>query len=289
MVALTDGMYLSHGLTEVLALRYLERAPFELLLRGHGGELAKMRLAWPLHTDAQVYQLETTDRLIDHLMQRYSTISGVANWTTAFTDSWKRSLTGSARASLQEALRDVMLPPPELCTYLYLSEHHRRFTIASLELFRNAVAIRMPFVDLDFVKTLLSGPTEWHDTTDLHRAVIARFDRRLLGVRDSNTGAAIDAGPITSLIGDKLNSLFKRLHIRGYRHYHSFDAWMEQMLIDAVEPELMSARSLDRGVLDAAGVRTLIDGAKAGRHGYASLLQVLLILELWQQATIDAY
>ena len=51
MVSLTDGLYLSHGLTEMLVLQFIEQTGSDVLLRGHGGELAKQTLAWPLHTD----------------------------------------------------------------------------------------------------------------------------------------------------------------------------------------------------------------------------------------------
>ena len=64
MVSITDGMYLSHGLTEMLAVRFLDQTGIGVLLRGHGGELAKAHLAWPLHTDAHVYELTTVDELV---------------------------------------------------------------------------------------------------------------------------------------------------------------------------------------------------------------------------------
>ena len=53
MVRLTDGMYLTHGVTEILARQIIEDQGYSVLLRGHGAELAKMSLAWPLHTGHQ--------------------------------------------------------------------------------------------------------------------------------------------------------------------------------------------------------------------------------------------
>jgi asparagine synthase (glutamine-hydrolysing) len=288
MVDLTDGMYLSHGLTEMLAFGFLTRAAFRVLLRGHCGELAKTSLAWPLHTDEQVYALGTTPALIDHLLRRFAGLSGNAAWQDAFTEQWRPELADGARASLEESLRDLPLSLPELCSYLYLREHHRRFTVPSLELFRNAVEIRLPFADEEFLSALLGGQPEWRDSTDLHRAIIARYDARPLSVRDSNTGVAVNAGPTARLVGDKLNTILKRLNVWGYRHYHNFERWMEEKLITTVETELLSARSLDRGILSREGVHALLDGAKHRRRGHANALQVLLILELWQRKNIDA-
>ena len=68
MVVLTDGMYLTHGLTEMLALQFLEEADFAVLLRGHGGELAKASLAWPFHTDAQIHRMDSTEEFITYIL-----------------------------------------------------------------------------------------------------------------------------------------------------------------------------------------------------------------------------
>jgi asparagine synthase (glutamine-hydrolysing) len=288
MVRLTDGMYLSHGLTEMLALGFLKSAPIGVLLRGHCGELAKSRLAWPLHTDDQVYKLQTRADLIEYLLERWSYVSGAVDWPSIFTPSWRPLMDHAARSSLEESLEDVDLRPSDWCVFLYLREHHRRFTVPSLELFRNAVEIRLPFADERFLAALLGGPTEWRDGTDLHRAIIASGNPALMRVRDSNTGAPIDAGPTRTLVTDKLNSVLKRLNVWGFRHYHDFDAWMERLLIESVEAELLGPRALDRGILDRERVRALVDGAKRGERGYAYLLQILLLLELWQQENIDA-
>src|SRR6266436_7277423 len=75
MVELTDGMYMSHGLTEMLALGFLASADFSVLLRGHGGELAKISLAWPLHTDERVEGFASSQELVPYLLARANYIS----------------------------------------------------------------------------------------------------------------------------------------------------------------------------------------------------------------------
>lgn len=287
MVRLTDGMYLSHGLTEMLALQFLKRASFRVLLRGHCGELAKTSLAWPLHTDERVYALNTTSDFVDYLLRRLTYVSGDLDRVNVFTEAWRAQMADARRASLDEIVRDVPLKPAELCAYLYLREHHRRFTVPSLELFRDAVEVRLPFADERFLEVLLSGPPEWRDSTALHRAIIAHHDPRLLKVRDSNTGVSVDAGRWRTAVGDKLNTVLKRLNVHGYRHYHNFEVWMERMLVEAVESELLSERSLDRGILERDRLQALVDGARRGERGYSYLLQILLIIELWQQQTVD--
>jgi asparagine synthase (glutamine-hydrolysing) len=287
MVALTDGMYLSQGFTEILALRHLRTAGFAMLLRGHGGELAKSSLAWPFHTDAAIFGMKSTTQLVEHLLRRFEGLTCSRAWYGALAPKWRRPIVDGPRHSLGESLGNVALSPPDLCSYLYIREQHRRLTIPSLELFRNAVSVRLPFMDADVLRVLLAGPPEWRRSTALHLALLSRFDRRLLAVRDSNTGIRPDASRVRSLLADKFNSALRRLQIFGFLHYHDFSRWVQHGLMDAVESELLSDRALDRGVMTREGLVSIIDGARRGAAGYSYLLQTLLIIEIWQQQTMD--
>jgi len=286
MVSLTDGMYLSHGLTEMLALHFLSSADFSVLVRGHGGELAKAKLAWPLHTDEKVYTFGSSQELIPYLLQRVNYISPGLQPQNLFTDRWAAQIAGGAQASMEEALTDVPLVPADLCSYLYLMEQHRRYTTASLELFRQVVEIRLPFIDSAFMHVLLRGRSRWRDDTRLHRALTSAGSPKLLRVRNSNTGAPGNAGPLLEFGFDKMNTLLKRFNVPGYRHYHNFQAWMQQQLFASVETVLLSPESLDRGILRESRLRQMVDDTRTGRADHSYLLQVLLILELWQRENL---
>jgi asparagine synthase (glutamine-hydrolysing) len=258
MVSLTDGMYLSHGLTEMLALQFLEQAEFSVLLRGHGGELAKAALAWPLHTDERIHAMRSKEELVPYLGKRLNYIGHGVPMQQLFTAEWCARLAGGARRSLEESIADTCLSPADLCSYLYLKEHHRRFTVASLELFRNLVEVRLPFVDDDFLHILFRCPARRRDGTAIHRAIIRANFPALLSVRNSNTGARANAG-------------------------HNFERWMTQQLIESVERVLLAPDSLGRKIYNAVALRHLIDETKRGAADYGYLLQILLILELWQR------
>jgi asparagine synthase (glutamine-hydrolysing) len=283
MVMLTDGMYLTHGLTEMLVLQFLGATDSSVLLRGHGGELAKANLAWPLHTDERVYQMQSKEEFVSYIVERVSYIRGGVPLHELFTAEWWAQIKDGARRSLEESVANVSLSPPDLCSYLYLTEHHRRFTVASLELFRNYVEVRMPFVDQIFLHALFRSPSQWRDKTDIHRAIIGGNSRALLRVRNSNTGAPGDASPRAEKMWDKMNSLFQRLNVYGYRHYHSFDRWMKTNLLVSVEQVLLRPASLARGMFLESSLRRLIGETRSGAADHAYLLQILLILELWQQ------
>lgn len=286
MVLLTDGMYLSHGLTEILALHFMASAPFSVLVRGHGGELAKTDLAWPLHTDDRVRTLSTSEQLVPYLLQRANYVSPGLEPRRLFTDDWANGIAGGALRSLEEAVAGVRLAPADLCSFLYLTEQHRRLTTSSLELFRRAVEVRLPFVDREFLSVLFRGAPEWRADTSIHRALTAAGNRAMLRVRNSNTGAPADASRLTELALDKVNSVCRRLNVPGYRHYHNFAGWMREQLLSSVETVLLGRASLERGMLRASGVRQLLDETRENRADHSYLLQVLLILELWQQENL---
>lgn len=283
MVSATDGLYLSHGLTEMLAIHFLGDTGIRVLLRGHGGELAKAHLAWPLHTDAAIYSAANLDDALSYLARR-------ANYVTPGLPLDRILLPDAARAagsgsldSFRQLLSGSSLSPAEACSYLYLRELHRRFTVPSLELFRTEVEVRLPFVDMEFLRVLLGAPAEWRDDTEIHRRIIADGNRRLLEIRNSNTGAPVDAGPTLERVLDKLNSALKLLNVRGYRHYHNFDDWMRRSLLTTVETELAGEFVRTRGIIAGATIRELMAETAQGAKDRSYLLQVLLILELWMR------
>jgi hypothetical protein len=186
------------------------------------------------------------------------------------------------RQSLTESVGALPLRPADLCSYLYLNEHHRRFTVSSLELFRQAVEIRVPFVDPPFLTLLFRGNARWREDTTIHRTITAGHPA-LLATRNSNTGARCDAGPVSEFVLDKFNVLLRRLNVHGYRHYHNFQAWMREQLLESVESVLLASRSLERGMLRGPALRRLLDETRQGRRDHSYLFQVLLILELWQR------
>jgi asparagine synthase (glutamine-hydrolysing) len=284
MVALTDGMYLSHGLTEMLALRAVEASGIRTLLRGHLGELAKSSLAWPFHTDAAIESMNGRDPFADYFFSRVNYVSAGVDPVDLFTSDLRAEVRGAARRSLDEALEEAPdLSPPDLCSYLYLTQHHRRCTIPSIELFRAGTDVRQPFADDRFLKALLGGRSEWRTGTDIHRHITAQNDRRLLAVRNSNTGAPGSAPAWLDRMMDPVNSVLKKLNAPGYRHYHQLDVWMRRQLLASVQDVLFDGGSLARGLYNMTTLQRLVDETKTGAADRAHLLQLLLVLELWQR------
>jgi asparagine synthase (glutamine-hydrolysing) len=290
MVSLTDGMYLSHGLTEMLAVRFLDQSGIAVLLRGHGGELAKAHLAWPYHTDARVYAMSTMSDLVPYLSARANYVTPNLPLSAFLTPPACQAAGRGSADAFAEALRDTRLSPAEACSYLYLLALNRRFTVPSLELLRTRVEVRLPFLDAGFLRVLLAAPPEWRDSTEIHLALTAMGLPALLRVRNSNTGAPANAGRVTEFVLDKMNTTLKRLNVRGYRHYHNFDDWMRRMLYRAVEAELLAPGARVHGFVQRTVLETLVRESREGAADRSYLLQVLLILELWQRENdVDAW
>jgi hypothetical protein len=161
-------------------------------------------------------------------------------------------------------------------------------TVPSLEIFRNVTEVRMPFADIDFVRAVLQGPARWRDGVRIHQALIAANGKKYLRVRNPNTGAPAGAGPLQEAIFDKLNSALRRLNVYGYRHYHSFDGWMRDTLLELVDKVLLDRATLARGVFRETALHDLVarareHGARKGATHHDDLLQALVTIELWQR------
>jgi asparagine synthase (glutamine-hydrolysing) len=286
MVSLTDGMYTSHGFTEVLALRSFEHSDFTVLLRGHLGELAKASTAWPFHTDAAIFRMHSKSEVIPCLLARLEQLNHGSAAEGLFTPAWSDACNpAGAREALEAICTDANLAPADLCAYIYLTEYHRRVTVPSLEIFRNVVEVRLPLADEDFVTTVLEGDATWRDGVEIHQTLVRRTNPKFLKIRNPNTGAPAGAGPLQEAILDKVNSVFRRLNVYGYRHYHAFDGWMRSTFLQMADQVLLDSNTLARGIVHEQPLRTLISTAKAGETRADHVLQVLVLVELWQRET----
>ena len=64
--------------------------------------------------------------------------------------------------------------------------------------------------------------------------------------------------------------------------------WFDTALADRVQAVLLDERSLARGLFDRAALEGVLRGHFSGRTERVEVVFRLLLLELWQQATIDA-
>jgi hypothetical protein len=230
--------------------------------------------------------MRSKDELTPHLMARFEALNHGRNAKGLFASEWSVASDEDAALGALAASLDVDLTPPDLCSYFYLHEFHRRVTIPSLEIFRDAVEVRLPLADQDFLEALFQAPSAWRNGIQIHQSLIARNGPAYLKVRNPNTGAPAGAGPVQEFVFDKMNTILRRLNVYGFRHYHAFDGWMRRAFLQVVEQVLLNPIALDRGVLNATALRQLVDRARGGDASPDHVLQVLLLVELWQRENL---
>jgi asparagine synthase (glutamine-hydrolysing) len=66
------------------------------------------------------------------------------------------------------------------------------------------------------------------------------------------------------------------------------DRWLRGELAPVMREIVLSRRSIERGIVEAAAARRLIDEHTSGRRSHAHRLWALLMLELWFRSCVDA-
>lgn len=289
MIRLSDGMYHPHESTEMLALEYFKSARFKILLRGHGGEIAKAALAYPVMVNPQVYACTNGKEILEYIFNITNMVIRDNVQDKLFTSSFYEQTKNAARKSLEESCEEVseVLAPADVCIYYYINEHIRRQVVASLEIFRTQIEVRMPYVDEEYMKALLQLPVNQRNRGEIHFDLIKRCMPELIKIPDSNTGAALDAGPMRLLLLDKFNSLMKKFGVKGFRHYTEFQDWQRKAFKKTTEEILFSTKLLDRDIYNKKYLKAMYENHISGKKNYAHLIGTIVGLELWFQNFVD--
>ncbi len=289
MTYLSDGMYHPHESTEMLALEYFKSARFKILLRGHGGEIAKAALAYPVMVNPQVYACTNGKEILEYIFNITNMVIRDNVPDKLFTSSFYEQTKNAARQSLDESCGEVseVLAPADVCIYYYIHEHIRRQVVASLEIFRTQIEVRMPYVDEEYMEALLQLPVNQRNRGEIHFNLIKRCMPELIKIPDSNTGAPLDVGPMRLLLLDKYNSLMKKFGVKGFRHYTEFQDWQRKAFRKTTEEILLSAKLLERDIYNKKYLKAMYENHISGKKNYAHLIGTIVGLELWFQNFVD--
>ncbi|MDR4499295.1 MAG: asparagine synthase-related protein [Candidatus Scalindua sp.] len=289
MIRLSDGMYHPHESTEMLALEYFKSAEFKILLRGHGGEISKASLAYPVMVTPQVNACSRGSNILEHIFTITNLVTRDNNPGELFTSSFYKKTKDAARQSLDDSCGEASqtLSPADMCIYYYINEHIRRQVVASLEIFRSQIEIRMPYLDDEYLKILLQLPVSQRNRGEIHFTLIQRCMPELMKIPDSNTGAPLDAGHLRLLLTDKFNSLMKKLGVKGFRHYTEFQDWQRTAFKSATEEILFSRKLMDRDIYNPKYVKKIFERHVSGKNNYAHLIGTIVGIELWFQNFVE--
>lgn len=289
MILFSDGMFHPHESTEMLALAYFQRAPFQILLRGHGGEIAKASLAYPVMVTPEIHSCHSGKEVLGRIYAKTNLVLPDSELSQLLTPPLYKQVRDGAMTSLRQSCEEVrdLLSPGDICIYYYIKEHIRRHVVASLDIFRTEIEIRMPYLDEDFIKLLLQLPIARRNQGEVHFRLIKKCMPALISIPNSNTGAPLDAGRVRLFVIDKFSSLMRKLGIRGFRHYTEFQKWQRDCFRETTEKILFSSELKNRDIYNLKALRDIFTSHISGQRNYGHLLGTLVGLELWYRNFVD--
>ncbi len=289
LIYYSDGLYHPHESTEKLALDYFKKASINYLFRGHGGEIAKAALAYPIQVDRSVRYFKGVENVLDYIGNSAALVSRGVNLPDLFEPGFYGALDGGWQQSLKDTEGEigVNLAPEDLCVYFYIQEWVRRQVVSSLSIFRSQIEIRLPYLDEHFLAMLLKLPVGLRYTGEIQKKIVELCMPALAGIPDSNTGAPLNAGKLRLYATDKFNSVMRRLSLPGFRHYTEYEKWQRNEFKDSMEKIIFDEQSLDRGIYKPEGLKKVFESHISGKTNHAHLLGTVAGLELWFRIFAD--
>ena len=290
MINFSDGMYHPHESTEMLALQYFRTAKFRILLRGHGGEIAKANLAYPVIVGKEVVTYNQKVSIIDYIFQKTNLVMRDIDMMKLFAPVNREMFMNAPVRSLQESCGHVakILAPADVCIYYYINEHIRRQVVASLDIFRKEIEVRMPYLSSEFLCALLHLPVQERFSGEIHHKLIQKTMPALIKIPNSNTGAPLDAGEFRLFVTDKFVSIMKKMNMPGYRHYTEFQKWYRQGFKEHYEKILFNEMTASRNLYNMDYLSEIYQNHVSGKVNCAHLLGTIIGIELWFRQFVDS-
>lgn len=289
MIYLSDGLYHPRESTEILALEYFKRCDFKILLRGHGGEIAKAALAHPVMVNQKVISCSNSDEILSVIFNMANLVIRDIDMDKLYSPDYREIMKNGPEKSLKQSCGEISthIAPADVCIYYYINEHIRRQVVSSLEIFKTQIETRMPYVDETYIRQLLKLPLQSRYDGQIHFELIKKCMPQLVKIPNSNTGAPLDAGKTRLFVTDKFNSVMKRLSITGFRHYTEFNKWHREGFKESIRKILFNGQLADRGLYNIDHLKYLYEQHLSGEKNYGAFIGTVVGLELWQRSFSD--
>jgi asparagine synthase (glutamine-hydrolysing) len=186
------------------------------------------------------------------------------------------------------------------------------FLYGVLALEQTQLAMRSPYLDNDFVRTVFRSPAPALASSDVSLRLVADGNRELLGIRTdrglAGTPGNISGAALRGLLEfsfkaeyafdmgmpqwlARLDHSFSALHFeRAFLGRHKpfhFRIWYRDALADYVREVLLDARSLSRSYIDRKGLEMVVERHLKGDRNYTTELHKLLGLEIIHRLLLD--
>ena len=184
------------------------------------------------------------------------------------------------------------------------------YGVLSLE--QTQVAMRSPYLDNDFVRTVYRSPASEFASNAISLRLVADGDPGLLKI-PTDRGLAGNSPALRGISRGVLEFLFKaeyaydlgmpqwlartdhafaalhleRLFLGRHKPFH-FRVWYRDFLGDYLRDVLLDPKSLSRPWIDRKGLEAIVVGHIRGNRNYTNEIHKLLTLELMQRILVDA-
>ena len=178
---------------------------------------------------------------------------------------------------------------------------------------QSQLAVRSPFMDNEFVRTVYRAPENSVSNGDVRLRLI-RDGSQALGRIPSDRGVGGNGGRLTSTLGhawqeftfkaeyaydygmpqpvSRIDHVLSPLHLErlflGRHKLLHFRVWYRDQLAGYVREMLLDPRTLSRPYLEAKKVESLVNGHLTGGLNYTTEIHKLLSLELLHRLFLDA-
>jgi asparagine synthase (glutamine-hydrolysing) len=291
MVWLSDGMFYDEACVMMPTLDQYRRLGVQAVLRGHGGELARMHEAYELRCNRHIRACRTRGQLVDQLYRQMNFALREEDLPRFFLPELARDMRGAARASLEEAIDgiDPKWHVVDQVTCLYAQEYLRRQCVPSMALLRSRVNVRMPFLDRSYVEGVLQLSPATRLTTRVHRHILRRNNPRLLKIVNANTGIWAGLPDRAHWFSRKLHSwLDSRLGYTPYRHYVDVPGWLQGPLRSHLERLTDSTSPRETSALFVDEVSRMVSSQNRSNQNPAGVL-TLFYLDHWRRDCLQSF
>jgi asparagine synthase (glutamine-hydrolysing) len=209
---------------------------------------------------------------------------------------------GVARGNYNSTLRGH---PVTFVAFRQSPWHH--YGVLGLE--QTQVAVRSPYLDNDFVKTVYKAPGSVAVNEEARLRLIRdgnpalaqlRTDRGVGGLNNGLTRAALEFLFKAEYAYDygmpqwiaQVDHFFSALHLEriwlGRHKVFHFRVWYRDQLSNYVREMLLDPKSLARPYVEPKAVRAVVDGHIKGNRNYTTEIHRLLTLELTHRLFVDS-
>jgi asparagine synthase (glutamine-hydrolysing) len=209
------------------------------------------------------------------------------------------------RAAKQTYDRSQQVHPLTFVAFRQSPWHH--YGVLGLE--QTQVAVRSPYLDNDFVKTIYKAPGSVAFNEQGRLRLIRegnpalaklRTDRGIGGLNSVFTRGLLEFLFKAEYAYDygmpqwvaQVDHLFAPLHLErlwlGHHKVFHFRVWYRDNLANYVREILLDQRSLARPYVNAEAVRKIVQGHLKGNHNYTTEIHRLMTLELMHRLFLDS-